>query len=361
MFSLFWPVKLAFGIFKFFLNLFLFLTFIFTIMALMGDKGWLWSLTTHFRMQYLAIQLFAFLLATFSYWQKASRKESIGLDSRISLAVLTFFAGLNLAVIVPYYMPLKEGQVTPATRGHLKLMHSNLFGMINHNVDGVIEAIRENDPDIVDLVEYTEPWQAKLEHSGVFRKYPYSFAGRGHIGLYSKIPLSHAQLVFTSATRKVSNQANIIAQVRIGGEPVTLLVAHPASPILPSHLEWLQNSFSVWEKERPHLGKNLIIVGDLNTTPWSVEFHQLTQSTGLRDSQLGFGLQPSWPMIMPSIGLKESPTLVTDLMTIPIDHVLISQQLAVFSRKTGPFVGSDHLPVIIELGLNPPNQIAHAR
>jgi endonuclease/exonuclease/phosphatase (EEP) superfamily protein YafD len=353
MFSLFWPVKLAVGIFKFFLNLLVFLTFLLTVMALLGDKGWIWSLTTHFRLQYLVIQLVAMCFALLGYWKRARSKAPIGFESWLSLAVLTFFAGLNLVVIMPYYLPATQAAKTPETKGRLKLLHSNLFGMINHDTDRVIQAIQESDPDIVDLVEYTEPWQAKLESSGVFRKYPYHFAGRSHIGLYSKIPLSNARMVFTSATRKVTNQANIIAQIRIGGEPVTLLVAHPASPVLPSHLQMLQNSFRVWEKERPHWGRNLIIVGDLNTSPWSVEFKRLTQRTGLRDSQLGLGLQPSWPMLMPAIGLRSTPTLLTDILTIPIDHVLISPQLVVLSRKTGPFVGSDHLPVIIELGINP--------
>lgn len=351
MFSIFWPVKFVFGIFKFFLNLLVMLTCIFTVMALMGDKGWVWSLTTHFRMQYFIIQVAALVIGALSVMQRGKDKPRAGMENWLSIASLMFFAGLNLVVIAPYYLPNAQAANSEA-KGHLKLMHSNLFGMINRNTDAVIAAIRDNQPDIVDLVEYTEPWQQRLEKSGVFRDYPYHITGRGHIGVYSKLPLSHARLLFTNATHKVANQGYIVAQVRVGGEPVTLIVAHPASPIMPSHLQMLQNTFRVWEKERPKLGRNLVIVGDLNTSPWSVEFQQLTQRTGLRDSQLGLGLQPSWPMLLPAIGIRNTPNFLTNLITIPIDHVLVSKQIVVLYRKTGPFVGSDHLPVFIELAVN---------
>lgn len=353
MFSIFWPLRLALGLFKFFLNLLVWLTCLLTLMALMGDKGWVWSLTTHFRVQYLTIQLVALGIGGVGLWQKSKKQGALGVEHGLSLAVLTFFTGVNLLAVAPYYLPYHPPCPTETAKGRLKLMHFNLFGVINHNTDSVIQAIQEEQPDVIDLVEYTDYWQTRLEASGVFRAYPYHVAGRGHIGLYSKIPLRNARLFFTSATRKVTNHANIIAQIRLGGEPVTLLVAHPASPILPSHLQMLQQSFQVWERERPRLGQNLVIVGDLNTSPWSVEFHQLIERTGLRDSQLGFGLQPSWPMILPAIGLRSTPTFITDLIAIPIDHVLVSDRIVVLSRKTGPFVGSDHLPVSVELGLAP--------
>jgi len=360
MFSIFWPIKLAVGIFKFFLNLFVCLSCVLTVMALMGDRGWIWSLTTHFRVQYLTVQLLAMAVGGIGLWQKSRGKGLFGglsgMENWLSMAVLTFFAGINLLAVAPYYMPVANAANSPErAKGHLKLMHCNLFGMSNQDTDGVVQAIQDANPDIVDLVEYNDTWQSNLEYSGVFKKYPYRFAGRGHIGLYSKIPLKNSRLVFTSATRKVTNHANIVTQIRLGGEPVTLLVGHPASPILPSHLQWLKQSFGVWEKERPKLGENLIIVGDLNTSPWSVEFHQLTQRTGLRDSQLGFGIQPSWPMLIPVFGLSNFRIPLTELFAIPIDHVLVSPRIAVLSRKTGPFVGSDHLPVVVELGMTPKN------
>lgn len=354
MFSIFWPVKLAFGVFKFLLNLVVLATCALTIAAMMGDKGWLWSLTTHFRMQYLGIQALALLLVVLacSLSRKDNQTASAWTESRLSIGFLCFFIMLNLTPILPYYLPSSRPSVAELKFSHpVKLMHFNLFGQLNRNTASVAQAITAADPDMVDLVEYTPAWQRALEQTGVWRRYPYRVAGKGHIALYSKLPLQNARLTYAAPGKQVANQANIIAQVSINRQPVTILVAHPASPILPSHLTWLKQSFQTWQQERSRLGQNLLVVGDLNTSPWSKEFENMTRNTGLRDSQLGYGVQPSWPMLLPILGIRSTPTLVTNLLAIPIDHVLVSEKILVFSRKTGPFVGSDHLPVTVEIGM----------
>lgn len=323
----------------------------------MGDKGWLWSLATHFRVQYLAVQLFAFVMASITYWasQNQEGKGKGHLERWLSLVFLAFFAGLNLVYIVPYYLPDQKPDASPTKANTIKLMHFNLFGQTNRRTNAVLSAIREENPDLIDMVEYTESWRHTLEKSRVLKRYPYRLSGRGLIALYSKRPLWNARLTY-AGQQKVANQANIIAQFTLEGQPVTILAAHPASPIMPSHLTWLQESFTTWIKDRKKLGRNLIIVGDLNTSPWSAEFVELTQNTGLRDSQLGYGLQASWPMLLPFFGVRTKPNWLTQTLQVPIDHVLISERLQVFSRHTAPFVGSDHLPVTVELGLCP-----HAR
>jgi endonuclease/exonuclease/phosphatase (EEP) superfamily protein YafD len=60
----------------------------------------------------------------------------------------------------------------------------------------------------------------------------------------------------------------------------------------------------------------------------------------LRDSQLGFGVQPSFPTFSWAI-------------RIPIDHCLVSPEVVVLDRKLAPSVGSDHFPVMVELALKP--------
>lgn len=353
MFLIFWPFKLAFGLLKFLFSLLVLASCALTLTAFMGDKGWLWSLSTHFRMQYLAIQVVALgfiLLATLTRSRK-DKEPIFDTGSSLNLLVVLIFAGLNLSQIAPYYLP---GPPTPPITGQQKitLLHCNLFGLINRNPQRFIQTVRAVKPDMFDVVEYNELWRNNLESSGILDAYPYRVAARGNMALYSKLPLSHARITFAVPGQKVANQANIIAQFTLNRQPVTILVAHPASPIRPSHLQWLQQSFHAWEIERKRLGPNLIIVGDLNTSPWSVEFKQLLQDTGLRDSQLGFGIQPSWPILLPQLGVKVYPNWLTMLLRVPIDHVLVSPNITVLSRQTGPFVGSDHLPVIIQLTVN---------
>jgi endonuclease/exonuclease/phosphatase (EEP) superfamily protein YafD len=55
----------------------------------------------------------------------------------------------------------------------------------------------------------------------------------------------------------------------------------------------------------------------------------------LRDSREGFGIQPTW--------LSNKP-----LFMVPIDHVLVSEGINIHKRFTGPDIGSDHRPVIVD-------------
>src|SRR5262249_6462450 len=82
-------------------------------------------------------------------------------------------------------------------------------------------------------------------------------------------------------------------------------------------------------------GGSRIIIGDLNSTDGSAHFRDLLRVSGLRDSRLGFGRQPSWPTM--------------GFYRIAIDHALVSDDLAVVDRRPGPNVGSDHFPLILDL------------
>ena len=72
------------------------------------------------------------------------------------------------------------------------------------------------------------------------------------------------------------------------------------------------------------------------STRWTPRFKHLLRATGLRDTAAGFGWQPTWPTFLPRLG-------------ITIDHCLASSALGVRALKTGPDIGSDHYPLIVEL------------
>jgi endonuclease/exonuclease/phosphatase (EEP) superfamily protein YafD len=81
------------------------------------------------------------------------------------------------------------------------------------------------------------------------------------------------------------------------------------------------------------------VVGDFNMTPWSPYFPEILRVSGLKNSLVGAGFQPSWPSWLPA------------LLRIPIDHALVSEEFEVVERKVGPHIGSDHRPLIIKIAL----------
>ena len=78
-------------------------------------------------------------------------------------------------------------------------------------------------------------------------------------------------------------------------------------------------------------------VGDLNVTPWSWPFRNLLTKGETRNSQIGFGLQPTFAATSFAF------------LRVPIDHLLHSDALLIRDRRLGPSLGSDHFPLLVNL------------
>jgi endonuclease/exonuclease/phosphatase (EEP) superfamily protein YafD len=117
---------------------------------------------------------------------------------------------------------------------------------------------------------------------------------------------------------------------------LTVVASHPVPPISATNTS-LRNQ-QVMELSRFLAGTEgpTILMADLNMTPWSPTFETLLDQSGLHNTGLGWGLQATWPA-----GVF--------LLRVPIDHVLVSPGVMVLNRMIGPHLGSDHLPVIIDL------------
>ncbi|MEM7114526.1 MAG: endonuclease/exonuclease/phosphatase family protein [Chloroflexota bacterium] len=86
-------------------------------------------------------------------------------------------------------------------------------------------------------------------------------------------------------------------------------------------------------------------MGDFNSSPWSVYFQEFVWETGLRNGRLGYGIAPTWPA--PRFALNQFPHLAPALT--PLDHILYSPDMTLNSFEVGPYVGSDHYPLIVKL------------
>jgi endonuclease/exonuclease/phosphatase (EEP) superfamily protein YafD len=151
------------------------------------------------------------------------------------------------------------------------------------------------------------------------------------IGLYSKVPLKNIQVKYFAQYHQFPA---ILAEARWKRHSFNLLTVHPIPPL--SGFAIRNEQLQAVAEEREKWGKSLIVMGDLNTSQWSYYFQKLLKETQLRDTQLGHGVQLSWPAY-------------SQWIKIPIDHVLVSGDWQVEDRRLGLNVGSDHLPVIVDL------------
>jgi endonuclease/exonuclease/phosphatase (EEP) superfamily protein YafD len=120
-----------------------------------------------------------------------------------------------------------------------------------------------------------------------------------------------------------------------------LIVSHPLPPGSAEYSRLRNDQLRALAAKVRESNVPTIVLGDLNATPWSPYFRELLRASGLRNTSQGRGLYGSWPAGLP-IG------------RIPLDHCLVSPSLHVMDKQLGPQVGSDHLPVVIDLQIPAP-------
>jgi endonuclease/exonuclease/phosphatase (EEP) superfamily protein YafD len=291
-----------------------------TVSILLARTWWLFEVLSHFRVQAF-VALSACAVALF-------------VGGRPKLAVgCVLFAAINLGLILPLYLGGGEGK--HAGKPRLRLLTFNAFGQ-NPQYDRTLELIRAIDPDIALLMEVTPGLSETLDPLKPdytftrFRAEPGSFG----IGFLSRIPVEDSRIVEIGEPDKPA----MVVRLRYGDRPLTVIGAHTMPPKGRSgFLERNTQLADLGSLSDAHEGA-VIVMGDLNVTSWSPFFADLLSAGGLRDSRVGFGVQPTWPARNP-------------LLRIPIDHVLVSEGVSVHARGTGPYIGSDHLAVICEISL----------
>lgn len=294
------------------------LTIAFSLVTLLPTNYHALQLFTHFRLQYFLVAgllVVAFILLR---------------DRRY--AVLMFAtAFINGAHVLPWY--LDEPYVTDG-RG-LKLLQANVLST-NTEFDRLFTLLDSEQPDVVVLQEVSHAWAAELKR--LERAYPHQVVeardGNFGIAVLAKYPLTAAATVASEPL----GFPTIVTTLEASGRRLQLVATHPMIP-LGARSYGARNTqlATVGELLRRSTGAR-VLVGDLNTSMWDLNYKALEARTGLRNVRRGFGIAPTWPIFLP-------------FAMIPIDHVLVSGEVGVRDLHTGPRIGSDHLPLIVTLTL----------
>ncbi|HTI51861.1 MAG TPA: endonuclease/exonuclease/phosphatase family protein [Planctomycetaceae bacterium] len=288
---------------------------------------WIFELASHFRVQYFWSLLVATVaLITLRRW-------------RIGVLVGAFCA-LHAVLLWPFYAPSYRSQTA---RANFKIVSLNLYSG-NRQFDDVLRFIRDESPDVAVFLEVNERWGDSL--TALDGEWPYSRmrAQRGTFGvaLFSKRPFEESRIEFLA-----NGFPAVMARLNVetAGEPapVTIFGTHPMRPMLGVGDAARNEQLAALAKLVTARSGATIVVGDLNTTSWSPGFSDFSERVGLVDSRLGLGVQPSWPSFLPLP------------FRIPIDHCLVSPGIRIADRRIGPDVGSDHLPVIVDLAIVAPD------
>ncbi len=280
---------------------------------------WRADLVAHFREPALALSLLA-----------AAAMARVRRPVAVGLGLLALGQGWGLALCS------WPNPVPPDSRSlaGLRVLLANVL-VENEDRDALIRLIRRELPGVVGVLELSRGWSETLE--AVRRDYPHRYefpdddSGRG-IGLYLRLRPPSVEFIPALAP---GGMPAIHALIEFDGRPRHLWLVHLVSPFeRPAGLPLGREFDALAARVRDHGGSTLVL-GDLNTTDGSPHFGRFLASSGLRDSRLGFGRQPSWPAWSP--------------YRIALDHAFLSPDLAVRGRRLGPAIGSDHFPLILDV------------
>ena len=283
-----------------------------------ADTYWVLELPGHFR-AHLSVGL-AFVVLGFGLlraWRHVT----------VSIPVV-------LVVALPVLVLWRPAEPAPGHDVALRVLSLNV-AFDDRNSQEVLDLIETLHPDIVGLVEVNSRWMnrlSSLDHEYRHRAVHASRRGGG-VALLSRLPLDRAEIrPFVTARRYFA-----VATLEVEGHPIALSVVHTAAPVWESRTRDRNAQFEALAAiGREFPDRNMIVIGDFNTSPWSPAYRKLVQETGWRNAAQGFGYRPTWPAQRPWLG-------------IPIDHHLVSSRVAVERFETVGPTGSDHLAVYTEL------------
>lgn len=241
-------------------------------------------------------------------------------------AALAAALGLTLnAATIAYPLALSAAQAPPETGG-VRVVWANLEKK-DENLQRLARWARAQNADIVVLTEIPTPHlqsvQRALPGFACFVT-DASSEGQGATLIASRAPCA------ASGSDGVPDRPTAAQWADIGGMRIAAI--HPSPPWTNARLT-RRNGIIAAGVRALHGHARAILVGDFNATPWSPAMVDLGGGP-LRRILCGGLLATTWRS-------NSFPH-----QTLPIDHVFVTEGVAVSDCQIGPPFGSDHRPII---------------
>ncbi len=279
----------------------------------------LFELTSHFKVQYFIVSVILL-----SYFAIVKKQKFV-----IWLSILVIY---NSSFIIPWYS-FSNNIGHDQAKEKIKVLHSNVYTANNYK-QKFIDLVRHESPDIVFVQETDQKWINALQI--LKDKYPYfvEIARSDNFGMaiYSKIQLESVN----ELTNNLFNVPTLSVVVQVNEKKIEFVATHPVPPINYEYFQVRNAQLSFLTKYCSKRQMPVVLVGDLNVSMWSQHYLSLEKEAQLSNSRHGHGILHSWSPMLP-------------FLQIPIDHVLTSKEILVLEMKQGYDIGSDHLPLVVEL------------
>lgn len=212
----------------------------------------------------------------------------------------------------------------------LKILQVNV---LKDNTDtGKLRALisREN-PDLIVACEVNGKFALMLRDLSF--DYPHQMLeprdDRYGMAVLSKRPLEGQEHLSFAGSKSLS----MGFRLRHDNADIEFLSMHPQTP--NRNIKARNHEFLRAVKHFGDRRDNIVVLGDLNATPYCHAYKKLVRALGLKNAREGQGLCGTFPAFFP-----------LRILHLPIDHVLTGANLQVREFRRGPDIGSDHFPTL---------------
>lgn len=243
----------------------------------------------------------------------------------------------GLASLAALLSALPGASPWPAPRGEarLRVLTANVL-MVHPDPDALLDELVALDADVIALQEVSPAWADALQRRAALGPWRWrrvipqedSFG----IALLARLPaqIEEVDLLGVTALR---------ATIEVDGRPVEILNVHTLPPRLDDYTErWHAQMDALADMVVEHPAP-IVVLGDLNATRHHPSYRRLLRA-GLRDAHAEVGRGWAWTW----------PNGVFPLPPLRLDHVLVNAPLRALAVREGEGRGSDHRPVVADLG-----------
>lgn len=245
-------------------------------------------------------------------------------------------------LLAPYVLASPDQRVADAT--DVTALQYNVY-FENDDFDSMVALIETADADVVALHEVTTDQLAELEEQldgyghliGEPWDGPEPQLGGG-LAIFSRTPLERIEIGDAASPL---GRPILAASTEVNGAEIVVVGLHPhASRFEGDKIDLRERQFDAVADLLRNEPRPAVLLTDMNVTPTSPAYRGLLDDLGWRDIHRSAGWDASWPSFGGWLGL-------------PIDHVLVSDNVAVHAIDSVGTGGSDHRALRAELSIPP--------
>lgn len=288
------------------------------ILTCAGFLKWAWWFTIldFFRLQYACAAILVFILSLWFF-------------NPLALCLCGVITFINLYRVRHFLPRFSSGKI---------YQNKDILSINAHKeniaLDKLKSLIEGADAHIVLIMEMTDEIETAL--GSTLNHYPYRLEHPVRDGfricLLSKAEMTEPNISFHGPGDTPLLQADITVK----GKAYHVFSAHP-KPAL--NKAWHQERETYFAEIKPIIASStlpVIVLGDFNSVPWETHFTAFLEDTNLRSTVEDTGYKMTWPVYFPLLG-------------VPMDHILLTKGIGFSDLHFGPYAGSDHFPITINL------------